>query len=77
MDCRSISEAEVKEILATGHVNRRKSDLDDKPCPTEALEGRSADGQAIRVVVARCPDSDKIITVIDTGVNHDVNCDCR
>lgn len=75
MDCRNINESEVLEILQKGKVNERKSNASAKPCPTEALEGRSADGQKIRVVVGRCDDSDKIITVID--LENEYACSCN
>ena len=77
MDCRSVTEAEVNEILETGHVNTRKSDPDDTPCPTEAVEGRSSEGQSIRVVVAHCGDVDKVVTVIDLEMDKDPNCRCN
>lgn len=76
MECRSITETEVNEILETGHVNERKSDPNDKPCPTQAIEGRSSDGQLIRVVLAHCGDVDKIVTVIDLDAERDVDCHC-
>jgi hypothetical protein len=75
MKCRNINESEVSEILRKGKVNKRKSDANAKPCPTEAIEGLSADGQKIRVVVGRCQDSDKIITVID--LENEYVCSCN
>lgn len=75
MECRMVSESEVEDILENGRINRSKSDPADKPCPTEALEGRSADGQQLRVVVARCEETDKIVTVID--LETDFTCTCN
>ena len=75
MDCRHVTEEEVYEIITGGRVNAAKSDPGDKPCPTRALEGRSSEGQLLRIVVADCDRSEKIITVID--LEHDFECDCK
>src|SRR5579885_670277 len=37
MDCRHITQAEVQEILQNGTINYRKSNQNDRPCPTYAL----------------------------------------
>lgn len=75
MDCREITEAEVKNILEKGKINYSKSDLKDKPCPTYALEGISDDRQKIRVVVGNCENEAVVITVIDLENEH--ACDCK
>lgn len=74
MDCREISSAEVEDILKTGLPNRAKSDLKDSPCPTVALEGRTEDGQTIRVIFAACDAVTKVVTVIDLGKEHECYC---
>lgn len=75
MKCRSISEKEIKNILEQGTINYKKSDLQDKPCPSYAVEGISDDNQHIRVVVGNCNKEAVIITVIDLDEEHE--CDCK
>ncbi|WP_129020891.1 DUF4258 domain-containing protein [Edaphocola flava] len=74
MDCRGISEAEVREVLREGHINYQKSDLNDKPCPTYAIEDRVAEGQDLRIVFGICDQSVKVITCIDLSEEHDCAC---
>ena len=76
MQCRNISESEIKEILLNGEVNYSKSQVHDKLCPSYALEGKTADGQNVRIVFAECDDVTKVITAIDLDTDHD-NCDCK
>ena len=75
MDCRSIDESEVKEILQTGEINYSKSDMKSKPCPKYAVEGTTHDGQHVRIIVGNCNTQASIVTVID--LNNDVECDCN
>src|ERR1700738_4048648 len=63
MDCRHITEQEVKEIMQNGSVNYRKSDLNAQPCPTYALEGRTTESQRLRIVFAQCDQSSRVVTV--------------
>ena len=74
MECRHVDESEVVEIINAGNVNENKSDKNDSPCPTLAYEGKSHDGQHLRIVVADCEPRDKIVTVID--LENDYKCDC-
>jgi hypothetical protein len=74
MECRMISEEEVKEMMTEGKVNYNKSDLKTKGCPRYALEGRSTDEQRVRVIFAQCNDSTVVVTVID--LDKDVECVC-
>ena len=76
MACRNISESEVKEILQYGEVNYSKSQVHDKPCASYALEGKSSDGQQLRIVFAACDSVTKVITAIDLGLEKDT-CSCR
>jgi hypothetical protein len=76
MKCRSISEAEVKELLKSGEVNYGKSKVHDKPCPGYAFEGKTADGQNIRVVFALCEKESRVITAIDLDQQADT-CSCN
>jgi Domain of unknown function (DUF4258) len=75
MGCRQIDEAEVREILDRGEINYRKSEPDGKPDPKFAYEGRTHDGQEVRIVVARKPDVWVVVTVIDLG--REWTCDCK
>jgi len=77
MGCRKIDESEIQEVLNKGTENKRKSGQDDKPgqCPTTALEGRTHDGQQVRVIVAECDKIAKIVTVIDLENEHSCHCD--
>lgn len=76
MNCRNISETEVDKILKTGSINYSKSNAQDKPCPTYAVEGYSNDGQNVRIVVADCDTISRIVTAIDLGLEKDT-CDCK
>ncbi len=75
MGCRFIDAYEVNEVLKNGKINKRKSNPNDKPCPTYSLESRTRDGQMVRAVVAECDNVVKLITVIDLD-NH-YKCHCK
>ncbi len=75
MDCRHIDEEEVKEILANGRINERKSDPAARPDPKYALEGTTRDGQEVRIIFAPSARGMVVITVIDLG--KDWACDCK
>jgi len=74
MDCRYISKEEINFIREEGNINYRKSNLEDKPCPTIAKEGRSKDGQMLRIVFAECDDETKVVTAIDLENKYKCNC---
>ena len=76
MDCRQISEAEVRDILQNGKLNGRKSDPADKPCPTYALEGYSRqDQQHLRIIFAQCDNITRVVTCID--LDREFTCNCN
>ncbi len=75
MDCRKISQDEVKEIMQEGKINYHKSDLKGAGCPRYALEGRTTDEQRVRIIFAQCDDSTVVVTVID--LENDVECSCE
>ena len=75
MGCRHITAGEVKEIIASGVINEAKSNPEDKPCPTIALEGYSSEGQHLRIVVATCGDELHIVTCIDLGKDWPCHCE--
>ena len=74
MQCRKISQAEVEEIMRDGKVNYAKSDVNDRPCPTYALEGITKDDQRVRIVFAQCDLKTKVVTSIDLDTNWKCNC---
>jgi hypothetical protein len=66
MDCRHITQKEVKEIVSKAEVNYNKSELDAPKGPTYALEGyTSKDKQHVRIIVAPKQKHLSIVTVID------------
>lgn len=75
MDCRHIDESEIREIIRDGTINERKSNLNDSPCPTYAIEGKSHDNQQLRIVFAKCDNEVKVVTCID--LKNDYTCDCE
>jgi Domain of unknown function (DUF4258) len=77
MDCRRISQAEVKDILQNGTINYKKSDLGNNPdCRRKyALEGNTNDGQRVRIIFAPCADEVTVVTVIDLGKEWACDCD--
>ena len=76
MDCRKISEQEVKEIMLAGNINYRKSNVKAKPCPVYAVEGVTAtDEQHVRIVFAQCDQKTKVVTCID--LDNEFQCACK
>lgn len=74
MNCRHITEEEIREILNTGKINDAKSGIGSKGDSTFAVEGYSNDDQHIRVVVAPESDGLVVITCIDLGKEWPCNC---
>ncbi len=64
MQCRKITQTEVEEIMKEGKINYAKSDVNDRPCPTYALEGVTGDNQRVRIVFAQCDFKTKVIPVL-------------
>jgi hypothetical protein len=75
MECRGISEAEVKEVMKSGSVNYKKSEVHATPCKKYAVEGKTADGQNVRIVYGLCDTLTTVITAIDLGLEKDT-CAC-
>ena len=75
MGCRYISETEVLDILHKGVVNFQKSELRGSPDPKYAVEGKTDDGQEVRIVFAQSPRGVVVVTVIDLG--KEWQCDCK
>jgi hypothetical protein len=73
MECRHITQKEVKEIVRKADVNYAKSDLKAAAGPKYALEGyTSKDRQHVRIIVAPKQKHLSIVTVID--LDEDWNC---
>ena len=75
MACRNIDSTEVIEILEEGSVNYRKTDTTTSRDPKFALEGRTNDGQRVRIVFAMAASKTVVVTVID--LDQDIECTCR
>ena len=74
MECRDISKDEVEAILQRdGKLNPERTRLDGE-CPSHALEGKTADGQEVRIVFAACRDETRVVTAID--LVKEWPCDC-
>ena len=74
MQCRKITQAEVEEIMRDGKINYAKSEVNDRPCPTYALEGVTRDDQRVRIVFAQCDLKTKVVTSIDLDTNWECHC---
>jgi hypothetical protein len=74
MQCRHITQKEVQGIMQDGKVNYNKTDVNDRPCPTYAIEGVTDDRQHVRIVFAQCDENSKVVTVIDLDTKW--QCDC-
>ena len=74
MMCRHIDESEVKEILENGTVNFNKIESDGRG-KTYPVEGRTHDGQNVRIVFAPHEKEITVVTVIDK--DKEWPCDCN
>lgn len=76
MDCRHISEEDIREVLREGRINEAKSGQEPGKCPTYAIEeDRHKDGVRLRIVFAKCEQETKVVTCIDR--DHEYECDCK
>ncbi len=75
MQCRQITQREVKDILVRGKVNYDKSELDNPKGPTYAVEGVTNDRQHVRIIFAPKQKHLSVVTVIDLDIEH--QCDCN
>lgn len=74
MECRAISEEDIKEVVKKGIIHFNRSNRRGQPCPTFALQGRTKDQEYIRVHFAQCPDT---TTVLDCyNLEQDTECNC-
>jgi Domain of unknown function (DUF4258) len=75
MECRHIDESEVKEILQTGEINHSKEQETEKGV-TFPLEGKTHDGQNVRIVFAPHENEVTVVTCIDLDTNWPCG-DCK
>lgn len=76
MDCRHIDESEVKDLIANGTINYKKSDLQKSDCSKRyAVEGYSKDKQHIRIIAVPCADEVTIVTCIDLDKEWECHCE--
>lgn len=74
MACRQIDESEISELLANGKLNNSKSSPSSRPDPRYAIEGRTDDGQQVRLIVAVAERGLVLVTVIDLQKEWSCNC---
>jgi hypothetical protein len=75
MECRHITETEIREVLEKGTIDYKKSEPDAKPDPKYALEGYTNEGQHLRIIFAPAQRGLVVITCIELGVEW--QCDCQ
>ena len=74
MDCRYITEQEIKEVISEGTINHSKSGRGSKGDETYALEGYGDEHQHIRVVVA--PENDGLVVITCIDLDREWPCNC-
>jgi hypothetical protein len=74
MDCRHITEPEIREVLDSGTINYAKSEPDARPDPKYAVESYTEEHQHLRIIVAPSGDKLIIITCIELGVEWQCHC---
>ena len=75
MDCRHITEDEIREIIHDGKVNYSKSGPGTKGDETYALEGYSDEHQHLRIVVA--PENDGLVVITCIDLDKEWACNCN
>lgn len=75
MKCRHITQREVADILVKGTINYNKSDLQDARGPKYAVEGKTDDGQKVRIIFAPNSKHISVVTVIDLVEDFACSCD--
>lgn len=74
MDCRRINKEEILEIMKKGVINFNRSNRRENPCPTFALQGRTAGGKSLLVFFMQCPEETKVMTCY--YLREEAYCDC-
>lgn len=65
MDCRHITDAEVKQVLKNGVINYKKSELNNDDCHKKYAVEDYANKQHLRIVFAPCGNTVTVVTCID------------
>ena len=76
MKCNNVTESEVQQVFKSGKVNYDKSDVHNKPYPTYTVEGPTATGKKLRILVADVDTVSRIMTAMDVKMEND-SCDCK
>ncbi|MGE5520069.1 MAG: DUF4258 domain-containing protein [Candidatus Dadabacteria bacterium] len=74
MDCRHISQKDIQEIMKTGEINYRKSEVNETPCPVYAVQGYTSSREHLRVIFGQCDYTTKVITCYN--LDEDFECHC-
>ncbi len=74
MQCRHISQTDIKEVMEKGIINLNKTNLNAHPCPVIALQGYTPDGRDLRIIFAQCTEDTKVITCYN--LDEDPICHC-
>lgn len=76
MQCKNITDDEIKKLFITGTINYKKSVVHDKPCKKYALEGTTTQGEKVRVMCGLCDLETNIISVKNIQEEKDT-CKCE
>jgi hypothetical protein len=74
MKCRKISQEDVEDIIRSGNINYHKSDVNDRPCPTYAVQGYTRDREHLRVIFGQCEGRTKVITCYNLEEEFECHC---
>jgi hypothetical protein len=74
MDCRHIHSEDIKEIMQRGIIIFNKTNMNDRPCPTFAIQGYTTQHENLRVIFAQCRETTKVITCYN--LKQDFECHC-
>ena len=77
MECKKITEEEVREVLKNGDVNFSESDTRGVPCPSYAIEGTSHNKKLrVLVTIFERDSTAEITTAINMEAGNDT-CKCK
>ena len=74
MDCRHIGVEDINEIMQKGIIIFNRSNMNDRPCPTFAIQGYTTQHENLRVIFAQCAETTKVITCYN--LKQDFECHC-
>ena len=74
MDCRHIDAEDIKEIMQKGIIIFNRTNMNDRPCPTFAIQGYTTQHENLRVIFAQCAETTKVITCYN--LKQDFECHC-